>query len=107
MPTIDRLIVNCISIVRQTSDTESCEMLQEIVDEEVDDPYDDHDIEHDRLGDADLVNSRTINDILKYGAGHYSMDSNPGETQSEWSDDDDKEDDDAKGIIHSTTINRF
>lgn len=42
----------------------------------------------------DLVNSKTINDILKYGA-HQSCDSNPIETQSEWSDDGD--DDEAKG----------
>lgn len=44
----------------------------------------------DRL---DLVNSKTINDILKYGA--HQCDSNPIETQSEWSDDGD--DDEAKG----------
>lgn len=47
---------------------------------------------------SDLVNSKTINDILKYGA-HQSVDSNPIETQSEWSDDDDRDDDEAKGII--------
>lgn len=40
----------------------------------------------DRL---DLANSKTINDILKYGA-HQLADSNPIETQSEWSDDDDE-----------------
>lgn len=44
----------------------------------------------------DLVNSKTINDILKYGA-HQSCDSNPVETQSEWSDEDDRDDDEAKG----------
>lgn len=44
-----------------------------------------------------MVNSKTINDILKYGAGNHSVDSNPGETQSEWSDEDDKDDDEAKG----------
>lgn len=44
----------------------------------------------------DLVNSKTINDILKYGA-HQSCDSNPIETQSEWSDEDDRDDDEAKG----------
>lgn len=43
---------------------------------------------------SELVNSKTINDILKYGA-HQSCDSNPIETQSEWSDDGD--DDEAKG----------
>lgn len=45
---------------------------------------------------SDLVNSKTINDILKYGA-HQSCDSNPIETQSEWSDEDDRDDDEAKG----------
>lgn len=84
----------------QTSDTESCEMLQEIIDEEADDRYD-QDGEYYRNDDSDLVNSKTINDILKYGAGHHSMDSNPGEcTQSEWSDEDEKEDDEAKGTIY-------
>lgn len=74
-------------------------MLQDIVDEEVNDEYDEN-LERDALGHMDLANSRTINDILKYGAGHHSMNSNPGETQSqsqcsqsEWSD----EDDEAKG----------
>lgn len=41
-----------------------------------------------------MANSKTINDILKYGA-HQSADSNPIETQSEWSDD--GEEDEAKG----------
>lgn len=72
-------------------------MLQEIVDEEVDDQYDDDEEDYHRHDESDLVNSKTINDILKYGAGHHSMDSNPGETQSEWSDEDEKEDDEAKG----------
>lgn len=75
-------------------------MLQEIIDEETDENcYDDDgdDDEYNRNDDSDLVNSKTINDILKYGAGHHSMDSNPGETQSEWSDEDEKEDDEAKG----------
>lgn len=48
-----------------------------------------------RLDDkTDLTNSKTINDILKYGA-HHTVDSNPIETQSEWSDD--GEEDEAKG----------
>lgn len=75
-------------------------MLQEIIDEETDEHcYDEDgdDDEYNRHDDSDLVNSKTINDILKYGAGHHSMDSNPGETQSEWSDEDEKEDDEAKG----------
>lgn len=50
---------------------------------------------------SDLVNSKTINDILKYGA-LQSIDSNPGETQSEWSDDDDKDEDEAKGKCCNT-----
>lgn len=45
---------------------------------------------------SDLVNSKTINDILKYGA-HQSCDSYPVETQSEWSDEDERDDDEAKG----------
>lgn len=55
-----------------------------------------YDIEDEyRLQDkADLANSKTINDILKYGA-HHTGDSNPIETQSEWSDD--GEEDEAKG----------
>lgn len=32
-----------------------------------------------------------INDELKYGAGHQSIDSNPVESQSEWSDDECRE----------------
>lgn len=51
------------------------------------------------LDKADLVNSKTINDILKYGA-HQSVDSNPIETQSEWSDDDERDDDEAKGMFY-------
>lgn len=46
---------------------------------------------------SDLVNSKTINDILKYGA--HQCDSNPIETQSEWSDEDDRDDDEAKGKV--------
>lgn len=53
--------------------------------------------EMDGMDKSDLVNSKTINDILKYGA-HQSVDSNPIETQSEWSDDDERDDDEAKGI---------
>lgn len=54
------------------------------------------DDEHDGVDRSDLVNSKTINDILKYGA-HQSCDSNPVETQSEWSDEDERDDDEAKG----------
>lgn len=52
------------------------------------------DEEHEGMERGDFGNS-TINDILKYGA-HQSVDSNPVETQSEWSDDDDDRDE-AKG----------
>lgn len=98
----------------QTSDTESCEMLQEHhaecsgiaqqqqqqqqLDEENTSDFDD-DNEYRKFDKSELVNSKTINDILKYGAGHHSVDSNPGETQSEWSDEDDKDDDEAKGKL--------
>lgn len=44
---------------------------------------------------SDIVNSKTINDILKYGA-HQPGD-NPIETQSEWSDEDERDDDEVKG----------
>lgn len=55
---------------------------------------DDGDIEG--MDRSDIVNSKTINDILKYGA-HQSADSNPIETQSEWSDEDERDEDEAKG----------
>lgn len=57
------------------------------------------DIECMGYGKCEMVNSKTINDILKYGAGNHSVDSNPGETQSEWSDEDDKDDEDGKGDL--------
>lgn len=85
-------------------------MLQEVklsedYNGEDDDDVDDEDEEYENEAEenanggehkydkSELVNSKTINDILKYGATHHSVDSNPGETQSEWSD----EDDEAKG----------
>lgn len=52
--------------------------------------------EYEGMDRSDLVNSKTINDILKYGA-HQSCDSYPVETQSEWSDEDERDDDEAKG----------
>lgn len=77
-------------------------------DDDEDEDGDDGDDEYNLQDDSDLVNSKTINDILKYGAGHHSMDSNPGETQSEWSDEDDKDDDEAKGRNRLKTFrNRF
>lgn len=56
----------------------------------------DDDGDNEGMDKSDIVNSKTINDILKYGA-HQSVDSNPIETQSEWSDEDEKDDDEAKG----------
>lgn len=113
----------------QTSDTESCEQLQEMMlaesseaahlqlqqhhqqqqlqqrqqqlDDENTSDFDD-DNEYRKFDKSELVNSKTINDILKYGAGHHSVDSNPGETQSEWSDEDDKDDDEAKGTLRNS-----
>lgn len=103
---------------RQTSDTESGDFLDNDDDEprmlqllhlsaeqrrNVDskdvsvEENDEIDENHRRVGKCDLANSKTINDILKYGA-HHSNDSHPIETQSEWSDDDDE----AKGGVEST-----
>ncbi|XP_046802765.1 Ca(2+)/calmodulin-responsive adenylate cyclase isoform X5 [Lucilia cuprina] len=52
---------------------------------------------------SDLIEANVINDELKYGAGHHnhqSMDSNHLESQSEWSDDDCREE--ATGGAEST-----
>lgn len=103
----------------QTSDTESCEMLQEMMsaecsgvaqmqqqhqlDDENTSDFDD-DNEYRKYDKSEMVNSKTINDILKYGAGHHSVDSNPGETQSEWSDEDEKDEDEAKGRPNHASI---
>lgn len=38
-----------------------------------------------------VEDANQINDELKYGAGHRSLDSNPVESQSEWSDDECRE----------------
>lgn len=70
---------------------------QQQLDDENTSDFDD-DNEYRKFDKTELVNSKTINDILKYGAAHHSVDSNPGETQSEWSDEDDKDDDEAKGM---------
>lgn len=76
------------------------------IEENDDEENDEIDEEYQYRDKSDLVNSKTINDILKYGAGHQSVDSNPGETQSEWSDDDDKDDDEVKGkfIVQKTHL---
>lgn len=44
-----------------------------------------------RLKTSDTMEANLINDELKYGAGHRSLDSNPVESQSEWSDDEGRE----------------
>lgn len=78
-------------ICRQTSDTESCEILHEnrnhrpsISSQRKDFRNFDSDVELNDDGNY-------INDELKYGAGHQSIDSNPVESQSEWSDDECRE----------------
>lgn len=40
---------------------------------------------------VDDIHQNYISDALKYGAGHQSIDSNPIESQSEWSDDEIRE----------------
>lgn len=40
---------------------------------------------------VDDIHQNYISDALKYGAGHHSIDSNPIESQSEWSDDEIRE----------------
>lgn len=55
---------------------------------------------------SDLLKANVINDELKYGAGHHnhqSMDSNHLESQSEWSDDDCREE--ATGMFKNIKIN--
>lgn len=41
--------------------------------------------------EVDEIHQNYISDALKYGAGHQSIDSNPIESQSEWSDDEIRE----------------
>lgn len=115
---LHELSFQCIfHLNRQTSDTESSEIVKDETDNRVENDRkhtfstnvghrlyesrnfsaeENDDAENEGFDKSDLVNSKTINDILKYGA-HQSVDSNPGETQSEWSDDDDKDEDEAKG----------
>lgn len=102
-------------INRQTSDAESGDLLSDGAENRMSNDrkhnyhsssghrtYDSRDLsieenddgEMEGIDRSDLVNSKTINDILKYGA-HQSCDSNPVETQSEWSDEDDENE--AKG----------
>lgn len=49
--------------------------------------------------DPSGADANLINDELKYGAGHRSLDSNPVESQSEWSDDECREEATGKNII--------
>lgn len=111
------LMCICFTLFRQTSDTESSEIIKEgsenlsaderkptftanaghrVFESRQFSADENDDGENEGVDKSDLVNSKTINDILKYGA-HQSVDSNPVETQSEWSDDDDKDEDEAKG----------
>ncbi|XP_068141080.1 Ca(2+)/calmodulin-responsive adenylate cyclase isoform X1 [Drosophila tropicalis] len=83
-------------------------------DEDEDDDDDDEQEEHEEAAGATApltngsllrLESNVINDELKYGAAHHthhhqSMDSNPLESQSEWSDDDGREE--ATGGAEST-----
>ncbi|XP_054727054.1 Ca(2+)/calmodulin-responsive adenylate cyclase isoform X1 [Anastrepha obliqua] len=65
--------------------------------------HDDHADYEDDYDEERHVEMNVINDELKYGAGHHnhqSMDSNPLESQSEWSDDDCREE--ATGGAEST-----
>ncbi|XP_053949645.1 Ca(2+)/calmodulin-responsive adenylate cyclase isoform X5 [Anastrepha ludens] len=65
--------------------------------------HDDHPDYEDDYDEERHVEMNVINDELKYGAGHHnhqSMDSNPLESQSEWSDDDCREE--ATGGAEST-----
>lgn len=69
---------------------------EEDEDEDEDDDEDEHMDEETgrrcRLQAADNGDdANQINDELKYGAGHRSLDSNPVESQSEWSDDECRE----------------
>lgn len=115
---------NNIEIIlnRHISDTESSEILKDEIDNGVSNmckhtfsintdnrlfdsrtfsvEENEEDGDNEGMEKADIVNSKTINDILKYGA-HQSVDSNPVETQSEWSDDDERDDDETKGRIGS------
>lgn len=114
---------------RQTSDTESCEILHENrqqnqqhnsrnqnlnhqqprqftqhgatakdvrTTDSADDDYEDDDYSVENMLDhhhhhMHRNDGNLINDELKYGAGHQSIDSNPVESQSEWSDDECRE----------------
>lgn len=84
---------------RQTSDTESCEILHENRNHR---PSISSQQRKDfRNFDSDVElndDGNYINDELKYGAGHQSIDSNPVESQSEWSDDECREEATGKAI---------
>ncbi|XP_055390218.1 Ca(2+)/calmodulin-responsive adenylate cyclase isoform X2 [Condylostylus longicornis] len=71
-------------------------------DDDGEDDEDDGNEEKNRLHLNDRHDDNVINDELKFGAGHHhqSMDSNPVESQSEWSDDDCREE--ATGGAEST-----
>lgn len=63
-------------------------------DDENEHVHDGHGVYGDDMDEERHMEMNVINDELKYGAGHHnhqSMDSNPLESQSEWSDDDCRE----------------
>jgi hypothetical protein len=94
----------------QTSDTESCEILNDAaqhphlkkkLSSHTNNTDDDVvDLAKSENGIDDLEEMNYITDELKYGAGHQSIDSNPMESQSEWSDDECREE--ATGGAEST-----
>ncbi|XP_069966183.1 Ca(2+)/calmodulin-responsive adenylate cyclase isoform X3 [Bactrocera oleae] len=72
-------------------------------DDENEHVHDGHGVYGDDMDEERHMEMNVINDELKYGAGHHnhqSMDSNPLESQSEWSDDDCREE--ATGGAEST-----
>jgi hypothetical protein len=104
---------------RQTSDTESCEILNDLqnlhpshhllqqhlkitkkLSSHTNTDDDAIDLAKSENGLEDLEDMNYITDELKYGAGHQSIDSNPLESQSEWSDDECREE--ATGGAEST-----
>lgn len=85
-----------------SADDEDDDDDEEDDDDEDADEEDDEDVDEEsgrlgrgrrrRLQDGkNAEEANQINDELKYGAGHRSLDSNPVESQSEWSDDECRE----------------
>lgn len=55
----------------------------------------------------DEIHQNYISDALKYGAGHQSVDSNPIESQSEWSDDEIREEATGKCLLKKSIFVSF